>query len=76
MTVQAMKIDRPASTKATNAMVSVKTLINLVGESDGRDKPRTPKVVNSVRVLPKVRELARLAIDRMLELAAPAKTMD
>ena len=51
-------------------------LDNLVGESDGRDKPRTPKVVNSVRVLPKVRELARLAIDRMLELAAPAKTMD
>ncbi len=49
---------------------------NLVGDSDGRDKPRAPRVVNSVRVLPHVRELARLAIDRMLELVVPAKTAD
>jgi quinolinate synthase len=42
-------------------------LDNLVGDSDGRDpKIRKPKVVNQVSVHPKVRELALLAIDRML----------
>jgi quinolinate synthase len=44
-------------------------LDNLVGDSAGRDKVRPPRVVNQIQVLPKVRELALLAIDRMLELS-------
>lgn len=47
-------------------------LDNLAGDSEGRDKPRPPRVVNSIRVLPLVRKLALLAIDRMLDLAPPA----
>ena len=46
-------------------------LDNLAGDSGGRDTPRPPRVVNAIRVLPKVRELALLAIDRMLKLAPP-----
>ncbi|HYE61774.1 MAG TPA: quinolinate synthase NadA [Phycisphaerales bacterium] len=42
-------------------------LDNLAGDSAGRDpKIKKPKVVNQVSVHPKVRELALLAIDRML----------
>lgn len=44
-------------------------LDNLVGDSGGRDKVRPPRVVNQIQVLPRVRELALLAIDRMLELS-------
>jgi quinolinate synthase len=45
------------------------TLDNLAGKSDGRDKAKSARVVNEIRVHPKVRESALLAIDRMLELA-------
>src|SRR5262249_23494031 len=45
------------------------TLDNLVGESDGRDKPSKPKVVNQIKVHPKVRASALKALDRMLALA-------
>ncbi|MFN9991927.1 MAG: quinolinate synthase NadA [Phycisphaerales bacterium] len=44
-------------------------LDNLTGRFDGRDKDRTPRVVNEIRVHPEVRRLAVLAIDRMLALA-------
>jgi quinolinate synthase len=44
------------------------TLDNLVGESDGRDKPTKPKVVNQIKVHPKVRASALKALDRMLAL--------
>ncbi len=49
-------------------------LDNLAGRFDGRGggKEGTPRVVNEIKVHPKVRELALIAIDRMLELA-PAK---
>jgi len=46
-------------------------LDHLVGESDGRDKITKPKVVNQVRVHPKVRQSALKALDRMLALSGP-----
>jgi quinolinate synthase len=51
-------------------------LDHLAGQSDGRDKITKPKVVNQVRVHPKVRASALKAVDRMLALTGPkAKTL-
>jgi quinolinate synthase len=52
------------------------TLDNLQGESDGRDKPTKPKIVNQIKVHPKVRASALKALDRMLALTgAPPPVM-
>jgi quinolinate synthase len=51
-------------------------LDNLAGrceERTGSGKPPKARIVNQIEVLPKVRELALLAIDRMLQLG-PAAT--
>jgi quinolinate synthase len=46
-------------------------LDHLTGRKLPTDAPATPRVTNQVSVHPKVRELALLAIDRMLQLSAP-----
>ncbi|MBI1190165.1 MAG: quinolinate synthase NadA [Tepidisphaera sp.] len=49
-------------------------LDHLAGRSDGRLKTEGVKVVNQIEVLPRVKELALLALDRMLALSKPAET--
>jgi quinolinate synthase len=46
-------------------------LDHLAGQADGRDKITRPKVVNQVKVHPKVRASALKALDRMLALSTP-----
>ncbi len=48
-------------------------LDRLTGRKAPTDPPGPARVVNQVSVLPKVRELALLAIDRMLRLSTPAR---